>query len=375
MKKSIRFKMFLAFLVAFNYILHCTIPVHAEDIKFYEYDEQLQEYYLSKVYEEGYDEPPLMLMDDSGTGTVLPTALIHFFRDGSFVSQVDNYTNVRLSNIDRFRVSFETQYTPNDYVDVHIEITFNNTGSTLFNDIDCVQVNGEDLKAYAMQGNKIILSATTQTMKTDGVFTFNVYFKSKHNIADTITVTYTSSKNPNGATHGLLNGIIEIISNIYYGIIDIPGNIASSLSSFFDMLRVSFEAVGSAITSALDVVKTSINETLNNVKTTITNAINLIQGWLVDLLNGIIEGLKFLFIPSDDFIQNSFIGLYEMFMEKLGVLLFPFDLIQEVALQFFNLSIDPNDLNLSYDGFDFMGVQIIPSFQYNLWNVKYKLLK
>ena len=43
--------------------------------------------------------------------------------------------------------------------------------------------------------------------------------------------------------------------------------------------------------------------------------------------NFIIEGLKSLFIPSDEYFKSWFDGMYQFFNDRLGFLMLPFDLL------------------------------------------------
>lgn len=69
----------------------------------------------------------------------------------------------------------------------------------------------------------------------------------------------------------------------------------------------------------------------------ITGGINSIGKWFQNLLTGILDGLKSLFIPDDGYFTSYFDELYTFFTEKLGVLLFPIDLFLDLLDRFINL--------------------------------------
>lgn len=136
-------------------------------------------------------------------------------------------------------------------------------------------------------------------------------------------------------TKSLLSSIIEFIKGIYNGIIDLPNKIANSISGFF----------------------TWIVDAVNTMKNAITNA-------LTTLGNFIIDGLKSLFIPNDGFFTTLFNDLYNFFDEKLGVLMFPFDLIGTVLNRF--LSITDGTGVISIPNVNVMNYTIISATTYDL---------
>lgn len=128
-----------------------------------------------------------------------------------------------------------------------------------------------------------------------------------------------------------ISGIFEYVKNIFTSITNLPSNIANSVKGFFD---------------------------------NIVNAVNKIQTWLVNLLDGIIQGLKSLFIPSDDYFKNYFDSLYDFFSEKLGILIMPLDILISLFENIMNL--ENGDGYIHVPNFEFMGVNLIPKTDYNL---------
>lgn len=72
----------------------------------------------------------------------------------------------------------------------------------------------------------------------------------------------------------------------------------------------------------------------------ITNFMNSVGSWFGNLLTGILDGLKALFIPDSEYFSNYFSSLYDFFTEKLGILMYPLDLIIDILNRFMNLSSD-----------------------------------
>lgn len=95
---------------------------------------------------------------------------------------------------------------------------------------------------------------------------------------------------------------------------------------------------------------TKVTEKLEDVKT--------------GIINGIIEGLKNLFIPSDDFFKSYFDDLYSWFGERLGFLSFPIDLLAELAEMFLGSS--STDCILTLPSFSISGFTLWEESTFNL---------
>lgn len=132
-------------------------------------------------------------------------------------------------------------------------------------------------------------------------------------------------------TNNKVGGILETVKNIFTGITNLPSNIANSVKGFFD---------------------------------NVVSTVNKIQTWLANLLDGIIQGLKSLFIPSDTYFKNYFDSLYDFFSEKLGILIMPVDILISLMNNITNLQ--NGDGYIHVPPFEFMGVNLIPKTDYNL---------
>lgn len=80
--------------------------------------------------------------------------------------------------------------------------------------------------------------------------------------------------------------------------------------------------------------------------------------------NFIIEGLKGLFIPSDEYFKGYFDDLYTFFSDRFGFLSFPIDLLQRLADLFLN-SVDV-DCVLTLPSFEISGEQLLIEQSFNL---------
>lgn len=70
--------------------------------------------------------------------------------------------------------------------------------------------------------------------------------------------------------------------------------------------------------------------------------IKTISSFVSDLVSGLTDGLKSLFIPRDGFIETCFDATKKFLTEKLGILVYPIDLLLNVLERFNNISSPEN---------------------------------
>lgn len=80
--------------------------------------------------------------------------------------------------------------------------------------------------------------------------------------------------------------------------------------------------------------------------------------------NFIIDGLKGLFIPSDEYFKGYFDDLYTFFSDRFGFLSFPIDLLQRLADLFIHS--DDVDCVLTLPSFEISGEQLLIAQSFNL---------
>lgn len=107
------------------------------------------------------------------------------------------------------------------------------------------------------------------------------------------------------SSNGLLSSIIEWIKSIYEGIVNLPSKIANSLKTFFD-----------------------------NIVNAVTNIGNLIKNAIVDLGNFLIDGIKNLFIPSEEDITKMKDKWDTLLSDRFGALYQVASLISDYASAF-----------------------------------------
>lgn len=140
-------------------------------------------------------------------------------------------------------------------------------------------------------------------------------------------------------TKSLLDGIIGWIKNIYNGIVDLPSNIANNISGFF----------------------TWIVNAVNEMKNTVVNA-------LTTLGNFLIEGIKGLFVPSTEQLQEYSNKWDTLIKERFGALYDCVTIVKEFTtnisysgnqsiIEFPSVTVNLADVPFTYGGWS---VQVIP---------------
>lgn len=119
-------------------------------------------------------------------------------------------------------------------------------------------------------------------------------------------------------------GILGTVKAIFSTITNLPKNIANSIGGFFTALG---DKIGGFFTNLINSMSNFFSDLGNRIGTFFDN-----------LLTGILDGLKALFIPSDDYFTNWIDDFTTAFKNKLGFLTYPFDLFADVINRFSNLS-------------------------------------
>lgn len=156
---------------------------------------------------------------------------------------------------------------------------------------------------------------------------------------------------------------INSFSIIENGYIDFDGvecsgdTCHSGVAIYGDKDKISYEDI-SIIQDGEDCALTDISCHLRNIKTKINNLIIRIG----NIVENFISGLQFLFVPSDESLEN-FISTSKSDLEsQVGFLSYPFELFISFLNRFFTLQ--PSS-TISYNGFEFMNHRIIPSFTFD----------
>ena len=147
--------------------------------------------------------------------------------------------------------------------------------------------------------------------------------------------------------------IIELIKNTIQ-------TISSQLTAFWNQLAGEFTNLYDKMNQQHQESITKVDEQIDNDNTNTDKVTTAIESHG----NFIIEGLKKLFIPSDEYFKAYFDDLYSWFSERFGFLSFPIDLLLEVIDIFVNSS--QTDCVLVLPSFTIMENLLWPEMSFNL---------
>lgn len=193
----------------------------------------------------------------------------------------------------------------------------------------------------------------------------NVCFKKTNSQADIVTAggVYTSDD----ATKDIANNsaqqveqgetIIELIKNTIQ-------TISSQLTAFWNQLAGEFTNLYAKMTQQHSEQLQADRDNTDDIIATDDANTNKVTTAIESHGNFIIEGLKKLFIPSDEYFKAYFDDLYSWFSERFGFLSFPIDLLLEVIDIFVNSS--QTDCVLVLPSFTIMENLLWPEMSFNL---------
>lgn len=137
----------------------------------------------------------------------------------------------------------------------------------------------------------------------------------------------------------LMNRIIDAIDNVHIDITENASNVAQQINKATNDITKSVTDNTSSIIKNNNDNTTSINNKLEDTK----------QG----IVSGILEGLKSLFIPSNEYFKAWFDDIYTFFSDRLGFLMLPIDLLIRLLNIFLSGNVQFTGIpfpELSWDG-------------------------
>lgn len=246
-----------------------------------------------------------------------------------------------------------------------------------------------DITTFYMQSRKDTLNAASLTEKINGVpydfssgdiymapyeinltnvayllFRFNIDGTEQRNIGGTFAVNFTpavvSSNAPSTAgtnttsdeaqieisnnTTQILNTSNSIYESLQYLIQHISNQLAALWDQMYNLMHVPTMAKLDEILSALraiannsdiyavvEEIDSSSREQTNQIVQNANENTSKVEQAVEKHGNFIIDGLKGLFIPSDEYFKSYFDELYNFFSDRFGFLSFPIDLLQRLA--------------------------------------------
>ena len=156
---------------------------------------------------------------------------------------------------------------------------------------------------------------------------FDFYFKNNADIPVSGNTGYDSAD----AVADNTSQLVEKQDTIIDQIVNVTKTISSQLTAFWNQLAGEF-------TNLYNKMNTQHAEQLEADRTNTDDIITAddantdkVTGAIEKHGNFIIEGLKSLFIPSDDYFKTWFDGMYQFFNDRLGFLMLPVDLLVRMA--------------------------------------------
>lgn len=337
------FKIFITLFITLSYIASCSAGIHAQE-------------------PEEPNLPPdvdlFALEDNAITNDNKMLIYGHMGSTWQLLASVPGQSTMNSPNTFSW---IEFQYNTNFAVGETVNMTFNFSVSNmpgLFSDIEKITVGGVPLEGFKISNNGQTLTykgpvtiytynSKLQINVTFGKLTVfnNVNFEKPILKFSEVPVENEEQKE----TNSLLGGIKDFISQIFDAIVNLPSTIYNLFKSMLE-----------AIKNAIDTLKTAIS----NMLQTLIDWVKKIQQWLLDLLNGILEGLKYLFIPSDDYFMKYFNSLKDFFTKKLGILVYPFEFFITLCDHLGSLGSGSGIINIP--SVDINGWHIIDAQSFNL---------
>lgn len=105
---------------------------------------------------------------------------------------------------------------------------------------------------------------------------------------------------------------------------------------------------------------------LKNILTMIKNSFIRLGNAVTNIVGGIIDGFKSLFVPSSSSIKDNFSKNYDLLHSHLGFLIYPFELFSKFSDKLVNLK---TTTSFSGSGWEFMGVKVLPAFKFDFNDV------
>ena len=185
---------------------------------------------------------------------------------------------------------------------------------------------------------------------------FDFYFKNNADIPVSGNTGYDSSDVVADNTAQMVEKQDTIIDQI----VNVTQTISSQLTAFWNQLAGEF-------TNLYNKMNTQHTEQLEADRTNTDDIITAddantdkVTGAIEKHGNFIIEGLKSLFIPSDDYFKTWFDGMYQFFNDRLGFLMLPVDLLVRMADMY--ASAGSSSAGIPFPEFKWMdGTVIIPA--------------
>lgn len=184
------------------------------------------------------------------------------------------------------------------------------------------------------------------------------------NISNTVSnISNQITNTTNTITNTITNTTNQIKEAVSQSANQISQTVTNTSNQITDSVNQSAEKISQTVTNKVN----EVNGTINSVGKETQKKIDDMQKAVVDkledtktgIITGIIDGLKSLFIPSDDFFKTWFDDMYSFFDERLGFLMLPVDLL--VNLIDMVVSADSSNAGIPFPEIQWEGTILIPA--------------
>ena len=134
-----------------------------------------------------------------------------------------------------------------------------------------------------------------------------------------------------GSIKKLIQTIVNQLDALWDQFAGVFTNMFTAWNTHVSTITQAIQNQGSVVSDGLQDVTHEVSQGTDEVKENQDKNTNIITNALSALGNFIIEGLKGLFIPSDEFFSTWFNDLYECFSDRMGFFMLPEDLVVDFA--------------------------------------------
>lgn len=217
---------------------------------------------------------------------------------------------------------------------------------------------------YQVKSMQFVFDFKNLSLPYGGYFSLSFTKLSSGASVDYQGTDYSSSTNVAEDTANNTAQLVEKQDTIIDQIMNVTQTISSQLTAFWNQLAGEFTNLYNKMNQQhAEQLEADCTNTDNIIAADDANT-NKVTTAIESHGNFIIEGLKKLFIPSDEYFKAYFDDLYSWFSERFGFLSFPIDLLLEVIDIFVNSS--QTDCVLVLPSFTIMENLLWPEMSFNL---------
>lgn len=209
---------------------------------------------------------------------------------------------------------------------------------------------------YQVKSMQFVFDFKNLSLPYGGYFSLSFTKLSSGASVDYQGTDYSSSTNVAEDTANNTAQLVEKQDTIIDQIMNVTQTISSQLTAFWNQLAGEFTNLYNKMNQQHQESMDKVDDQINNDNANTDKVTTAIESHG----NFIIEGLKSLFIPSDEYFKSWFDGMYQFFNDRLGFLMLPVDLL--VRMVDIYTSAGSSSAGIPFPEFKWMdGTVIIPA--------------